>query len=117
MPAILLILASVLLGATAQVLLKIAVLKLGNISYSLIGLLKLITSIYIWAGLFAFASSFLLWLKVLAAVPLSYAYPMVSLSYVFVFLASWLFLGEAQPPLRFVGLALIISGFFFVAFS
>jgi multidrug transporter EmrE-like cation transporter len=117
LPALLLILLSVFLGAAAQVLLKVAALNIGNISYSLTGLLALITSIYIWAGLFAFTGSFLLWLKVLASVPLSYAYPMVSLGYVFVFLASWLILGETQPPLRFIGLALIISGFFFIALS
>ncbi len=117
MPVLLLILLSVLLGATAQILFKVGVLQLGSISFDWPGIARLALNPAILSGLAAFAASFLLWLKILAAAPLSYAYPMVSLGYVFVFVVSWLYLGESLPPLRVLGLALIIAGIFFIARS
>ena len=98
-------------------LLKIGVLRLESTAFNLPALVNLIFNLYLLAGLVAFAISFFLWLKILAAVPLSYAYPMVSLGYVFVFLAAWLILGESLPPLRLIGLSLIIAGILFVAAS
>jgi len=111
------ILLSVLLGATAQILFKVGVLQLGNIRFDWQGIVRLALNPAILVGLVAFAASFFLWLKVLAAVPLSYAYPMVSLGYVFIFVVSWLFLGESLPALRILGLALIVCGIFFIARS
>ncbi len=117
MPVLFLILLSVFLGAVAQVLFKVGVQHLGQVVFNLQGLGRLVFSPFVLSGLVAFASSFLLWLKVLAEVPLSYAYPMVSLGYVFVFLAAWLFLGESLPPLRVLGLALIVAGILAIARS
>ncbi|CEP66651.1 Drug/metabolite transporter [Moorella glycerini] len=117
MPVLVLILLSVFLGAGAQVLFKVGVLQLDSLKFNIPGITGLLFSPYILGGLVAFAASFLLWLKVLAEVPLSYAYPMVSLGYVFVFLLSWLYLGESLPALRVVGLALIIGGILLIARS
>ncbi|MDN5345396.1 MAG: hypothetical protein PWQ18_1510 [Clostridia bacterium] len=117
MPILLLIFLSVFLGAGAQVLFKVGVLQLGSIRFDCPGVIRLALNPAILGGLLAFAASFLLWLKVLAQVPLSYAYPMVSLGYVFVFLISWLFLGENLPVLRVLGLALIIGGILLIARS
>ncbi|WP_258358925.1 SMR family transporter [Moorella sulfitireducens] len=117
MPVILLIFLSVLLGAGAQVLFKIGVLQLDNFKFDFPGITGLLFTPYILGGLAAFAVSFFLWLKVLAEAPLSFAYPMASLGYVFVFLFSWLYLGESLPVLRVIGLALIITGIFFIAHS
>ncbi|GEA14414.1 MAG: hypothetical protein PWR22_2006 [Moorella sp. (in: firmicutes)] len=117
MPVLFLIFLSVFLGAGAQVLFKVGVLQLDSLKFNIPGITSLLFSPYIIGGLAAFATSFLLWLKILASVPLSYAYPMVSLGYVFVFLLSWLYLGESLPVLRIVGLALIISGILLIAWS
>ncbi|WP_406677337.1 SMR family transporter [Neomoorella carbonis] len=117
MPVLFLILLSVFLGAGAQILFKVGVLQLDTLKFNIPGITGLLFSPYILGGLAAFAASFLLWLKVLAEVPLSYAYPMVSLGYVFVFLFSWLYLGESIPALRIVGLALIIGGILLISRS
>ncbi len=41
------------------------------------------------AGIISYGVSFLLWIKVLSKVELSYAYPMVSLGYVLVMIFSY----------------------------
>jgi len=117
MPAMALIITSVFLGSLAQVLLKIGVLNHGSIDYNITQFASLALNPYIWAGLISFGVSFFLWLKILTLVPLSYAYPMVSLGYVFVFLVSWLYLGENPAPLRIIGLIFIITGILFIARS
>lgn len=98
-------------------LLKIGVLHAGGMEFNLRGLALLLSNPYVLGGLGTFAASFFVWIKVLAVVPLSYAYPMVSLGYVLVFLFSWLFLGESLPAPRILGLVLIIGGIFLVARS
>ncbi|MGI9860685.1 SMR family transporter [Moorella naiadis] len=117
MPVLFFILISVFLGAAAQVLFKVGVQHLDGVVFDLQGFIRLGLSPFILTGLVSFAASFILWLKVLADVPLSYAYPMVSLGYVLVFLVSWLFLGESLPPLRILGLVLIIAGILAIARS
>ena len=52
----------------------------------------------------------LFWLAVISRVHLSYAYPMLSLSYVLVVAASWLFLGEQITWMRVMGVIVIIAG-------
>jgi drug/metabolite transporter (DMT)-like permease len=55
---------------------------------------------------------------VLSRVNLSFAYPMIALTYVLVPLAAWLFLNEpAIPPIRWVGMCVIIVGVVLVAQS
>ncbi|WP_338824367.1 4-amino-4-deoxy-L-arabinose-phosphoundecaprenol flippase subunit ArnE [Moorella humiferrea] len=117
MPPLFLILLSVILGSGAQIAFKIGVLHAAPLKFDIPGVIALLGSPYIIGGLIAFAASFLLWLKILATVPLSYAYPMVSLGYVFIFLYSWRYLGENLPALRVAGLVLIVTGIFFIARS
>lgn len=64
------------------------------------------------AGLASYAVSMLAWLLVLARYPLSYAYPLLGLSYVLVFAVAtqWSVLGESATPLRVVGTLLVVAG-------
>lgn len=57
-----------------------------------------------------YASATFLWVFVLRAVPLSIAYPFMSLSFVLVPLLAALFLGEALSMRYFFGAVLIIGG-------
>ncbi|MBC2425350.1 SMR family transporter, partial [Clostridium beijerinckii] len=65
----------------------------------------------------SYGLSFLLWIKVLSKVELSYAYPMVSLGYVLVMLFSYFIFKENITPLRILGIAFIILGVILVARS
>lgn len=60
-------------------------------------------------GLF-FGLSSILWMYIVKTFPLSVAYPMVSLSYVFGMLAAIVFFHEEVSLLKWTGIALIICG-------
>jgi multidrug transporter EmrE-like cation transporter len=59
----------------------------------------------------------LAWLLALSRVPVSVAYPMLSLGYVITVLAAWLWFGEAVNAQRLGGVGLIVLGVFIVARS
>ena len=64
------------------------------------------------AGLAAYALSLLAWLAVLVRYRLSYAYPLLALSYVLVYVGatSWPELAEPATPQRTLGTLLILAG-------
>jgi len=63
-------------------------------------------------GLASYAASLLAWLLVLARYPLSYAYPLLGLSYALVYLVAtrWPVFGESSTPLRMFGTLLVVAG-------
>jgi drug/metabolite transporter (DMT)-like permease len=69
----------------------------------------------VWLGLLLFAGSALAWLFVLSRVPLSFAYPFASLSYLLIVVADRFVFHETIPPARWAGVALIMSGIVLVA--
>jgi uncharacterized membrane protein len=64
------------------------------------------------AGLTAYGLSLLAWLAVLVRYRLSYAYPLLALSYVLVYAGAtqWPALAEAATPQRTLGTLLILAG-------
>lgn len=68
-------------------------------------------------GLVLFAISAVMWLVVLSRIPLSLAYPFAGLTYVFVVVFSKFVLNEEVPGIRWLGLALIVSGIILVGRS
>jgi multidrug transporter EmrE-like cation transporter len=65
---------------------------------------------FVSLGLFCYALSAVLWIAVVSKVDLSLAYPMVSVAYVAVFVASWFLFGERISAVRMAGLVLIVAG-------
>ena len=57
-----------------------------------------------------FGASSLLWMYIVKHYPLSVAYPMISLSYVFGLIAAIVFFHETVDFSKWVGVALIIAG-------
>ena len=68
-------------------------------------------------GLFLYGISTILWITALKNVELSYAYPMVNLSYVFVFIAFYYLFNEPMNWQRTGGAVLILAGIALVAKS
>ncbi|MDF2636375.1 MAG: protein of unknown function transrane [Pelosinus sp.] len=68
-------------------------------------------------GLFLYGISTILWIMALKKVELSYAYPMVSLGYILVFIASYFIFHEPINWLRMGGMLFIIAGITLVARS
>ncbi|PRR80228.1 putative 4-amino-4-deoxy-L-arabinose-phosphoundecaprenol flippase subunit ArnF [Clostridium liquoris] len=114
------ILISVFLGALGQVLVKYGAVNLdlnfspGHLIGSIISILK---NFSVMSGIISYGVSFLLWIKVLSKVELSYAYPMVSLGYVLVMIFSYFLFKENITPLRIAGVLFIILGVVLVARS
>jgi drug/metabolite transporter (DMT)-like permease len=68
-----------------------------------------------WAGLILYALSALCWLWVLSRVQLSYAYPVLSLSFPIVVGLSAILFSEAISPLRWIGVVTIVIGVSLIA--
>ena len=104
------ILVGVLLNAAAQLLLKAGTnaMPLG---------VRLAIEPHILGGLACYVISVVVWVIALSRVPVSIAYPMLSIGYVVNAAAAWYLLGEALTPMRLAGIGIIIAGVFLVARS
>jgi len=110
------IIASVVLGLVGQISLKKGMLLSGSAGLNL-SLIKVVFTPYLLLGLVFYAIAMLLWLSILSRVELSYAYPMLSLGYVFIVLASWLIFKEDISLLRLIGVLFICLGVIMVGRS
>jgi multidrug transporter EmrE-like cation transporter len=104
------ILAGVLLNAAAQLLLKAGT----NAQPLGIGLAL---EPHILGGLACYGVSVVVWVVALSKVPVSIAYPMLSIGYVVNALAAHYLLGEGLSAMRMTGIGVIIVGVFLVARS
>lgn len=64
----------------------------------------------IWGGIIVHVVEFAVWIEILGHLPLSVAFPLESISYVTVLLATRVVLREAVPPRRWMGVGLICAG-------
>ncbi|MDX2227102.1 MAG: EamA family transporter [Verrucomicrobiae bacterium] len=71
-------------------------------------------SAWVWMGIACLILNFLSWLVVLKRLPLTIAYNIVNLNYVFVILGSALILGEEINPTRWLGALLVVAGIFII---
>ena len=115
------LLTGVLLNAGAQLLLKAGTNVLGVITLTRenwTGMLwKMATQGYFVAGVMLYVSSLLVWILGLSRVPVSIAYPMLSLGYVINAIAAYYLFGEAVTVTRWLGIGFIVLGVWLVAKS
>lgn len=116
-----LVLAGVLLNAAAQLLLKAGTNRVGEFAFAMDNLLpvgaKLATSPFIVGGLACYVVSVVVWILALSRVPVSIAYPMLSIGYVVNALAAWMLFGESLGAQKLAGIGFIVVGVFLVARS
>jgi multidrug transporter EmrE-like cation transporter len=113
-----LILVSVSFNAFAQVVLRLAMLRLGpvpSISDPVELALTFIRNFYLWGGVACYVISLATWLAVLSRTQVSIAYPMLSIGYIIATVLGVAFLGETVNPARVGGIMLICLGVAFVA--
>lgn len=117
---LILILASVGMASTAQLLLKVGmsdatvrqlieVRRWGGLT------LQLLYNPWVVGGLTLYVLGALVWLLVLARVELSFAYPFVGIGFIVTMVFGWWFLGDVLSTLRVVGTLLIVVGIVLVA--
>ena len=64
----------------------------------------------IWGGVLVHVAEFGVWIEILGRLPLSIAFPLESVSYVVLLLATRVFLREVVPMRRWLGVGLICTG-------
>jgi multidrug transporter EmrE-like cation transporter len=110
-----LLLGGVLLNAAAQLLLKAATRHSGELvadsgKVSWVAVMHLLGAVPLWVGLACYAVSVVVWLGALSRVPVSVAYPMLSIGYVVNAFAASLLFGEALSVGKLAGIAMICAG-------
>lgn len=109
-----LLLAGVLLNAGAQLALKASTYATGPIGTSVANLrvaaIALLLQPAFWGALVAYGLSVLVWVVGLSRVPVSQAYPLVSVGYIIGALLAWWLLGETLTAMRLVGIGVIVVG-------
>jgi multidrug transporter EmrE-like cation transporter len=114
-----LLLTGVLLNAGAQLLLKAGTNAVGHFEFTLANLWpvgsRIATEPHIVGGMCCYVVSLVVWIMGLSRVPVSIAYPMLSIGYVINALAAWWLFGEQLGAQKFAGVAFIIVGVWLVA--
>jgi drug/metabolite transporter (DMT)-like permease len=103
---------SIILTAFAQLLLKRGAVTVAAVEGgSLVArLFQVVSDPHIIGGVAIYGLSTLFWLRALAKLRLSVAYPLVSLSYVIVLAGSYWFLGEKISSTQIFGVGMIMVG-------
>ena len=100
------------LDVAIQVAMKLAGDQLHGIAPGPDWLAAALSSWLVWVSLAGYLATFVLWLAILHSSPLSAAFPVTALVYVFVPLCGWLLLGENFSAGQAAGIALILAGVF-----
>jgi multidrug transporter EmrE-like cation transporter len=115
------LLGGVLLNSFAQLGLKRATQATGAIEGSPQSLWlagqQLATSAPFWLALTCYGLSIGVWVVGLSRLPVSQAYPVLSLGYIVAALLAWILLGELVSPARWAGIGLIVAGVLLVSRS
>ena len=115
-----LILFSVALNASAQLFLRkgmpnVTLATNQGVIELARGAFRIVLDPWVFSGLSCYAISILLWMYVLSKVQVSFAYPFLSVGYVIVVAAAYLFFREPISVMKLSGVALICAGVVLVA--
>lgn len=116
-----LVIAGVMLNAAAQLLLKAGTNAVGHFEFHLDNVLpvgmKLAFEPHILGGLACYVVSVVVWIMALSRVPVSVAYPMLSIGYVVNAFAAYLLFNEPLAGQKLLGIGFIVVGVWLVARS
>lgn len=113
-----LVLVQIVFNSFAQLLLKKGMMTAGPLQLALTPIaiktfiLKVFSTPLIWSGCFLYGFSTIICLVVLSRVPVSVAYPLGSLGYVFSALLAYFWLREKLSALQWLGILVIVLGVF-----
>ena len=110
---------SVLLNAAAQLFLKAGTNVVGTVSFGDANTFNTLMGIarvpWFWAGFACYGISLFTWIATLSRLPVSVAYPLVSIGYVVNALAAWWLFGESLTMQKLIGVGFIIVGVILVS--
>ncbi len=113
---------AIAMGAVGQLAMKAGMDRVRNRSGGDLGpiikaLPRIFTDLYVLIGVGIYVLSTVLWIRVLSSVPLSFAYPCISVSYIIIIVAGrWVF-RERIDGWKIAAIALIIAGVIALGFS
>lgn len=114
-----LILLGVSLNAMAQLFLKEGMSRVGYFVFSFANLwpisFQVITNPFIIIGLCCYIISVIIWLLVLSRVPVSFAYPMLSLGYILNAIAAHYWFHEELNFTKIAGIFVIMGGVYLIS--
>jgi len=84
--------------------------RIGGFPTDIIGFFSLVFYPPVFIGLVIYFFFGIAWLKILADVPVSFAFPFLAISYIVIILGSFWFLGESVSSLKIASVVLIIAG-------
>ena len=118
---IILVLVSVLIISTAQVLMKngMNMITLDGLSslLNLYNLIKIISNPYVLGGLIMYGLALVLWLGAMSRADVSFIYPLLSTGYILTTIFAIVFLSEQVSLFRWIGIGFIFAGTFFIGKS
>ena len=121
LPAFALLISGVLLNAAAQLLLKAGTNVLGVLTLDRDTwhdtLLRIATQRHFVLGTLCYVVSLFVWILGLSRVPVSIAYPLLSVGYVVNAIAAHYLFGESVTITRWLGIGFIVVGVWLVARS
>jgi multidrug transporter EmrE-like cation transporter len=102
-------------AVVGQILFKTGARAIADVPFGPAFLVAMAGQPLIWGAVTAFGASAATWILALARVDLSYAFPMLSLNFIFTALYGARYLGEHLSGLRIAGIALIVGGVLVIA--
>ncbi|MBF0544336.1 MAG: EamA family transporter [Candidatus Riflebacteria bacterium] len=99
-----------LFDTVSQIAMKKASFVLQKFSFGGEWLFQAISNHNLWVSVSCDLASFLIWMGILKRSELSFAYPISSVSYITILIASWYWFGEKIGLLHGIGVGLITIG-------
>jgi multidrug transporter EmrE-like cation transporter len=121
MKELILVLIPIFIGTFGQIFLKKGMIQVGGFAIRNTNMLNKFIEIFsnpwVLAGFIFYFLSSLLWLIAISRIQLSIAYPMLSMSYILILIASWFLFNEPVTLVRWGGVAVICCGVFLISRS
>ena len=110
-----LIVLTVIINTTGQFMVKTGINRVGAVSLTDVhAIIRALSSWLVLGGFVVYFISALIWISILSKAELSWAFPILSLSYVITALLSPVFLNEVFSVQRLIGTIVICLGVFLV---
>ena len=112
----------IIMGSIGGILMKVGASHFGKIQIDSFHALvlffaKMFTDITVLSGMTLYFLSAVVWLYLLTKLEISLVQPILALTYVITPILAIIFLGENVPPLRWIGIGVVIIGVFLIARS
>lgn len=114
---LLLIMLNTSILVAGQFLWKFGMMKKEHDFTSILGILKILFSPYIFSGLVMYGFATIIWLFILSKVQLSIAYPLQSFAYFFTIIGAYFIFGEPITMWKIIGVLLIMLGVSIIGIS